>query len=78
MTVGKTIWNQVMVTSLLLGKSVVMATKSTIRKIQRFENRVYKFLIGVAGYVIITALTGEIGSSRMESRIMESMLMYAR
>ena len=67
-----------MVSSLLYGKSVVVAAKSTIEKIQRFENRVYKFLIGVAGYVTIAALRGEIGASRMESRVMESMLMYVR
>ena len=63
-----------MVTSLLFGKSVVVAAKSTIETIQRFENRVYKFLIGVAGDVTIAVLRGEIGASRMESRIMESML----
>ena len=63
-TVGITIWKQVMVTSLLFGKSVLVAVKSTIEKIKR--------------YVTIAALRGEIGASRMESRIMESMLMYAR
>ena len=67
-----------MVTSLLFGKAVVVPAKSTIKKIQSLENRVYKNLIGVGGYVTIAALRGEIGASRMESRIMEIMLMYAR
>ena len=47
-----------METSLLFGKSVVVAAKSTIEKIQRYEHKVYKFLIGVAGYVTIAALRG--------------------
>ena len=61
-----------MVTSLLFGKAVVVAAKSTINKIQSLENRVYKYRIGVE------VLRGEIGAPRMESRIMETMLMYAR
>ena len=67
-----------MMSSLLFGKSVVVAAKSTIEKIQRWENKVYKHLIGVAGYVTIAALRGEIGTSMMESRIMETMLIYTR
>ena len=72
--VGKAIWKQVMVTALLCGKAVVVAAKSTINKVKSIENRVYTYLIGVAWY----ALRGEIGAPRMESRIMETMLMYAK
>ena len=46
-TVGKSIWKQVMVTSMLFVKTVVVAAKLTINKVQRLENRVYKYLIGV-------------------------------
>ena len=74
----KAIWKQVMATSLLFGKAVVVAAKSTINKVQSLENRVYKYLRGLGGYVTIAAPRGEIGASRMESRIMETMLMYAR
>ena len=65
-----------MVSSLLFGKSVVVAAKSTIEKIQRWETNVCSHLIGVVGYVTIAALMGEIGASMMESRIMESILMF--
>ena len=48
-----------MVTSLLFGKSVVVAAKSTIEEVQRWENKVYKHLIGVAGYVTIHLVRGQ-------------------
>ena len=67
-----------MLASLLFAKSVVVATKTTIGKVQTWENKVYKHLIGAAGYVTIAALRGEIGASMMESRIMETMLIYTR
>ena len=76
--VGKAIWKLMMVPGLLFGKAVVVTAKSTINKVQSIENRVYKYLIGVAGYATIAALRGEIGASRMESRVMETMLMYAK
>ena len=56
-TVGKAIRKLVMVTSLLFGKAVVVAAKSTITKIQAIENRVYKYLMGLCEYTTIAALT---------------------
>ena len=44
----------------------------------RRSRAVPKYLIGVAGYATIAAVSVEIGASRMESRIMETMLMYAK
>ena len=52
-TVGKAIWKQVIVTALLFGKAVVVAAKTIISKIQAIENRVYKYLLGVAGYATV-------------------------
>ena len=75
-TVGKAIWKLEMMSSLLFGKAVVMTAKSTITKIQAIENRVWKYLMGLGGYTTIAALRGEKGVSMMESRIMESMLMF--
>ena len=68
-TVGKVIWKQIMVTALLFVKAVVMAAKTTIKKVQTIENRVYRYLLGVAGYVAVAALRGEVGASRMETRV---------
>ena len=38
----------------------------------------YRYLLGVAGYVAVAALRGEIGASRMETRVVETVLMYAK
>ena len=77
-TVGKAMWKQVMVAALLFGKAVVVAIKTTIKKIQAIENRVYRYLLGVAGYATIASLRSEIGASRMETRVMETQLLYAK
>ena len=65
-----------MVPGLLFGKAVVVTTKTTIEKIQRIENKVWKYLLGLGGYTTVESLRGEIGASMMISRIMETMLLY--
>ena len=77
-SVGKAIWKQIMVTALLFGKAVVMAAKNYYKKVKAVENKVYRYLLGVAGYVAIAALRGEIGASRMETRVVEPKLIYAK
>ena len=78
-TVGKTIWKQIMVTVIMFGKVVIVPiAKSNIRKVQTVENSVYRYLLGVGGYTTIAALRGEIGASRMETRAMETALMYIK
>ena len=74
--VGKAIWKLMMVPGLLFGKAVVVTAKTTIEKIQRIENRVWKYLLGLGGYTTVESLRGEIGASMMISRIMETMLLY--
>ena len=74
--VGKAIWKLMMIPGLLFGKAVVVTAKSTIDKIQRIENRVWRYLLGLGGYTTVEALRGEIGASMMISRIMETMLLY--
>ena len=50
--------------------------KTTIEKLQRIENRVWKYLLGVGGYTTVESLRGEIGTSMILSRIMETVLLY--
>jgi len=47
-----------------------------IEKIQRIENKVWRYLLGIGGYSAVEALRGEIGASMVRSRIMETMLLY--
>ena len=77
-TVGKAMWKHIMVTALMFGKAVVMTLNTTINRVQAIENSVYRYLLGVGGYVTIAALRGEIGASRMETRMIETILMYTK
>ena len=77
-TIGKTIWKQIMVTEFMFGKAVISMTRSNIRKVQAVENSVYRYLMGVGGYAMIAALRGEIDASRMKTRAMETTLMYLK
>ena len=74
--VGKAIWKLMAIPALLFGRSVVTSTKTNIEKLQRVENRVWRYLLGVGGYSTVEALRGEIGASMVKSRIMETMLGY--
>ena len=62
--------------SILFGRAVVTTCKNNIEKIQRIENKVWRYLLGIGGYAAVEALRGEIGASVVKSRIMETRLLY--
>ena len=74
--VGKAIWKMMAIAALMFGRSVVTSTKTNIEKLQRIENKVWRYLLGVGGYSTVEALRGEMGASMVKSRIMETMLGY--
>merc|ERR1711913_123256 len=75
--VGKAIWKLMCLPSVLFGRAVVPTNEARIEGLQRLENRVWRFLMGVGGYSTVDALRGEMGASLVGSRIMETMLLYA-
>merc|ERR1711874_5383 len=76
--VGKAIWKLMCLPSVLFGRAVVPTNKTRVEGLQRLENKVWRFLMGVGGYSTVDAVRGEMGASLVESRIMETMLLYAR
>jgi len=62
--------------SILFGRAVITTSKTKIEKLQRIENKVWRYFLGIGGYSTIEALRGEIGASMVETRIMETMLLY--
>ena len=72
--VGRAIWKAMAIPKALYGRAVIPTTESDIRKLQRIENRVWRYLLGVGGYSTVDGLRGEIGASAVRSRIMEFML----
>jgi len=65
-----------MIPGLLFWKAVMVTAKSTIQKIQRIENRVWRYLLGLEGYNTVEALRDEIRASMMISKIIETMLLF--
>merc|ERR1711942_200431 len=64
--------------SLLFGRAVVPTCKTTIEALQRKENKVWRYLLGISGYSTVAALRGEIGASLVKSRIKETTLQFIR
>ena len=71
-------WKQMFVARLLFGRAMVVSSKADINKIQDIENKVYRYLLGITSYATIAALRGEIGASMMETRVMETLLLYVK
>merc|ERR1711875_143339 len=76
--VGKAIWKLVTMPSILFGRAVVPTSKTMANALQRKENRIWRYLMGIGGYSTVAALRGEMGSSMVRSRIMETTLQYVR
>ena len=57
---------------------MVTLTKKIGDKLQKIENNVYRYLLGVGPTTPVETLRGEIGASSVESRIMETMLTFTR
>ena len=75
--VGKAIWKLMYMPALLFGRAIIPTSEANIQGLQRQENRVWRFLMGIGGYSAVDALRGEMGASLVESRIMETVLLYA-
>merc|ERR1711874_756703 len=65
--VRKAIWKLMAIPAILFGKAVITTSKAQIEKLQRLENKVWRYLLGI-GYTAIDSLRGEIGASMVKSR----------
>merc|ERR1711874_245772 len=74
--VGKAIWKLMCIPAILFGRAVIPTTEGRIEGLQRLENSVWRFLMGIGGYSSVDALRGEMGASLVSSRIMETMMLY--
>ena len=76
--IGKAIWKQMSVPAILYGRAVVPTSKTLAENLQRKENMVWRHILGIGGYSAVASLRGEVGSSLMKTRIMDSNLQYVR
>ena len=54
--VGKAIWKLMAIPAILFGRAVVTTSKNNIERLQRLENKVWRYLLGIGGYATIEAL----------------------
>ena len=59
-------------------RAVIPTSKTKIEALQRKENKVWRYLLGIGGYSTVDALRGELGASIVKSRVMETTLQYVR
>merc|ERR1712121_248193 len=76
--VGKAIWKQISVPSILFGRAVVPICNTLAENLQRRENKVWRHVMGMGGYSAVAALRGEMGASLMKTRIMKTTLQFVR
>ena len=74
--VGKAIWKLMAIPAILYGRAIITTSKNNIEILQRIENKVWRYLIGIGGYSTVEALRGEIGAYMIKFRIMETMLLF--
>merc|ERR1711888_215610 len=76
--IGKAIWKQVSVPSILYGIFLCPISKTLTGDLQKRENKVWRHILGVGQYSAVASLRGEVGSSLMKTRIMDNNLQYVR
>ena len=52
--------------------------KGLLEKMQKVEYRVYRQLLGAAGYVPLAVIRGEIGASLVKTRVMSARIMLVK
>ena len=79
MLVGKTYWKNMIIPKLLHGTGVMTFNAKEIGELQLQENAAYRRILNVRRRnTPISALRGEIGSSLMVTRIMESKILFTK
>ena len=78
MLIGKTYWKNVVIPSILQGIGIITFTKKEINELQRIENEVYRKILDAKSYTPISTLRGDVGSSRMRTRFIESKLVLIK
>ena len=78
MLIGKTYWKNMIIPKLLHGTGVMTFSAKEIGELQREENAAYRRILDVRRNTPTSALRGEIGSSLMVTRIMETKILFTR
>merc|ERR1712029_287099 len=78
MLIGKSYWKGIVIPTILYGAGLYNVTKKEITNLQTKENDCYRTILGEKRGTATSALRGEIGSSLMDTRFIESRLMLVK
>ena len=76
--VGKLWWKNGVMPSVLIGVGVISLRKEDINKLQTLENGIYRQILGGRSCTPIAILRGEVGSSMVITRVIQSWLVLAK
>ena len=76
--IGKTYWKSVVLPALLFASSVIVWSRNELERLQRDENKVWRFILGAPSYTAVAALRGDLGASCMKMRDAKTKLKYVR
>ena len=76
--IGKTYWKVMVLSSVLQGLGVMSFNMEFIKQLQYIENGVFRKILGARDHTPNTVLRGEIGSSLMETRFMQTKLLFVK
>ena len=74
--IGKTYWKVMVLSSVLQGLGVMSVNKDFIKQLQTIENGVFMKIFTARDHTPNTVLRGEIGSSLMETRFIQTKLLF--
>lgn len=74
--IGKVFWKNIVLPSVLFCSNIINFTKVEIATLQRIENSVFRQILGAPKYAQEATLRGEVGASKMETRILTGQIEY--
>ena len=76
--VGKNYWKSIVIPTIMYGAGLYNMNKMEIAKLQTKEYDCYRTILGAKKSDAVAAIRGEIGSSLIETRLIESRLLFVR
>ena len=76
--IGSTYWKSIVLPTIMYAQEIICYTKGEIEKIQRAENKAYKYVMNAPNYTPTSALRAEVGASSQAARDMKTKLNYVR
>ena len=76
--IGKTYWKTMVLSKVLQGLGTMCFNKDFIKEMQIIENGVFRKILGARDHTPNTALRGDLGASLMESRFMQTKLLFVK